>query len=223
MVLPWLIPVAAAVAGGLASSAGSKLFGGSPEKRKNVSSLLPEQQDLYRQLQGAVTRPGSGGAFGQSADYYRGLLGDENADIDAFSAPQMRQYYQDIVPNISEQFAGGGGGQGSFSSSGFRNAQVQGGVDLAERLGALRANLRNSGAQGLANLGSLGLQNFSQNMATRQGSPGLLSSIAPGIGQGLGAGIGNWFKNSFGGDNVGANSAPVAPNASPQNLPPPTA
>lgn len=194
----------------------TKLFTGTPEKRENVSTLRPEQEGLYQQLQSSAMGKGAGGAFGGAADYYRNLLSDDSADFNAFAAPQLRQYNQDIAPGISEQFAGMG--SGGLSSSGFRNAQVQGATDLAERLGAIRANLRQAGAQGLQNIGQLGLQSYSQNMVTQPGSEGLLASAAPAIGTALGAfggpvgsaigGMaGNWLKNSLGGNKVGANSS----------------
>ena len=202
----------------------SDFFTGTPEVRENVSTLRPEQEPLYQQAVNAGLQPGAGGAFGTSADYYRNLLGDNSADFNAFAAPQMRQYNQDIVPGISEQFAGMGAG--GLSSSGFRNAQVQGATDLSERLGAIRANLRQAGAQGLQNIGQVGLQNYSQNMVTEPGSPGLLSNLAPAIGTGIGAAFGgpagagigggignvagNWLKNSFGGNKVGANTSPYS-------------
>ncbi len=200
-------------------------FTGTPEKRENVSNLRPEQEGLYNQAVNAGKDRGAGGAFGQSADYYRDLLSDDSADYNAFSAPAMRQYSQDIVPGISEQFAGMGAG--GLSSSGFRNAQTQGGVDLAERLGALRAGLRQQGAQGLQNIGQQGLQSYSQNMATTQGTPGFLASAAPAIGTAAGmaiggpagAAIGNITGNWFGGqgNKVGANTSPYgqSPKASP--------
>jgi len=137
------------------------MFGGTPGKIQQISTLRPDQEGLSRQLVNAGKRPGAGGAFGASADYYRNLLGDNSADYQAFAAPEMRNYHQNIVPNISEHFAGMGAG--GLNSSGFQNAQTQGGVDLAERLGAIRANLRQSGAQGLQNIGQLGLSNFQQN------------------------------------------------------------
>ena len=205
----------------------SNLFGGTPEKRENVSTLRPEQEQLYQQLQGAGRGAGAGGAFGQSADYYRGLLGDDSADFNAFAAPQLRQYNEDIVPGLSEQFAGFGG-SGSLNSSGFRNAQVQGATDLSERLGAIRAQLRQQGAQGLQNIGQQGLQSYSQNMVTQPGSEGLLSSLAPAAGTAIGAAfggpigaaaggaVGNWFNGK--GNKVGANSAPSQTAASP-NIP----
>lgn len=195
-------------------------FLGSPAKRENVSRLRPEQEGLYQQLQNAGMGEGAGGAFGQSADYYRGLLGNNSADFNAFAAPQMRQFQQDIMPGIAEQYAGMGAG--GLSSSGFQNAATQAGTDLAERLGAIRANLRQAGAQGLSNIGQMGLGSFSQNMETQPGSEGFLSQIAPAIGTGIGMLGGmqgmNWLSNKFGNNQVGANTSPYgqgSPKASP--------
>jgi len=197
-----------------------RFFTGSPERRENVSNLRPEQEGLYNQLVSAGQGPGAGGAFGSAADYYRNLLSDDSADYNAFAAPMLRQYNQDIVPGLSEQFAGMGAG--GLSSSGFRNAQMQGATDLAERLGALRANLRQSGAQGLQNIGQLGLQNFSQDVMTQPGTSGILAPALGAIGTAiggpalgaLGAAGGSWLSNK-----VGANTDPYkggAPAASPQ-------
>lgn len=199
---------------------------GTPEKRENVSTLRPEQENLYNQLLQSGQGPGAGGAFGTSADYYRNLLGDNNTDMQAFAAPELRRYNEEIIPGLSEQFAGMGAG--GLSSSGFRNAQVQGATDLSERLAQMRANLRQSGAQGLTNIGHLGLNPYSQNMTTEQGSPGFLQQIAPALGSAagayfggpIGASIGNSVGNAVGnlgsgamnssrsGNNVGANSSP---------------
>jgi len=193
-------------------------FTGTPEKRENVSTLRPEQEDLFQQLQRSGTQRGAGGAYGTAADYYRDLLENGEEDFDRFAAPQLRQYNQDIVPGLSEQFAGMGAG--GLSSSGFRNAQIQGATDLSERLGAIRANLRQAGAQGLQNIGQQGLQNFSQNMVTQPGTQGMLAPALGALGSAalgpVGGAIGslasgaanNWLKNSFGGNKVGMNSSP---------------
>jgi len=194
---------------------------GTPGKMRQVSNLRPEQEGLYNQLQQAGQGRGAGGAFGDTADYYRNLLGDNSSDYNAFAAPAMRQYNEDIVPGISEQFAGLGAG--GLSSSGFRNAQVQGATDLSERLGQIRANLRQSGAQGLQNIGQQGLGNFS-TMNQQPGTPGFLdyasSAVGNGLAQGLGGGIGNAVGSWFGGrgNKVGANSSPYGqqPQASPR-------
>lgn len=191
---------------GFFSSLG-KFFTGTPEKRENVSTLRPEQEGLYQQLINASMGQGAGGAFGDAADYYRSLLGNDSADYEAFANPMLRQYFQDIVPNISEQFAGMG--SGALSSSGFMNAQNQAGVDLSERLAALRANLRQQGAQGLQNLGGLGLQNFSQNMVTQPGTQGFLGNIFQGLDQAFGGPLVSKALGSFSsGNSVGANTSP---------------
>lgn len=177
---------------------------GTPEERENVSTLLPQQEPLRDQAINAGLNPGAGGAFGTSADYYRNLMSDNPADLAAYSAPMMRQYNEDIVPGLSEQFAGMGAG--GLSSSGFRNAQVQGATDLSERLGAIRAQLRQAGAQGLTNIGQIGLGNYSQNMTTKQGSPGFLEMIAPAAGQAAVSYAGGYMNPGAGGGGFGKSS-----------------
>lgn len=175
---------------------------GTPEKHKRVSNLLPEQQQLYDQLVGAGMGEGAGGAFGDAADYYRNLLSDNPEDLQAFAAPEMRRFNEEIIPGLSEQFAGMG--SGGLSSSGFRNAAVNAGTDLSERLGSLRAQLRQQGAQGLAGIGQAGLGNYSQDVMTQPGSQGLLGSIS----QGVGNAIGQFGGNYFGGTSIGKNTNP---------------
>ena len=208
--------------GGFFSNIG-KFFTGSPEKRENRSTLRPEQEALYQQLQNAGQGSGAGGAFGQSADYYRNLLSDNPEDMERFAAPEMRRFNEQIIPGLSEQFAGMG--SGGLSSSSFRNAAVNAGTDLSERLGSIRANLRQSGAQGLQNIGTQGLGNYSQNMMTQPGSEGFLSNIAPAIGTAIGSFAGpagaamggmasNWLKGP-------ARQSPYQSQANQQNNAPP--
>lgn len=180
---------------------GTDLLTGTPEKHKRVSTLLPEQQALADQLFQAGQGEGAGGAFGASADYYRNLLGDDSADFNAFAAPQIRQFNEETVPGLSEQFAGMG--SGGLSSSGFRNAAINAGTDLSERLGAIRSQLRQQGAQGLQGIGQSGLQNFSQDVMTQPGSQGLLGSFAPAIGTAAGAAIGG-PAGAFAGNSLGS-------------------
>ena len=194
-------------------------FTGTPEKRENVSTLRQEQEGLYQQSINAGMNPGAGGAFGTSADYYRDLLSNDSETMNQLSAPETRRFNEQTIPDISEQFAGMG--SGGLSSSGFQNAAIGAGTDLSERLGAIRAQLRQQGAQGLQNIGQTGLNNYSQNMVTQPGSEGFLSQIAPSIGTAIGSVGGNWLKNSFGGDKVGMKTGPYgqSPQASPQIRP----
>ena len=207
---------------------------GSPEIRENVSTLRPEQEQGFQNLQNASNGPGAQGAFGTSADYYRDLMSNDSATMNQLSAPETRRFNEQTIPDIAEQYAGMG--SGGLSSSGFQNAAVGAGTDLSERLGAIRAQLRQQGAQGLQSIGQSALGNYSQNMVTQPGSEGLIAGLAPAIGTaagyaiggpaggavggGIGSAGGNWLKNSFGQDKVGANSSPYgSPAASPQ-IPP---
>lgn len=195
-------------------------FTGTPEKRENVSLLRPNQEKLHKQSVNAAMNPGAGGAFGDVADYYRNNLSNNPADMQAFAAPEMRNFNENIIPGLSEQFAGLGAGGSGLSGSGFRNAAVNAGTDLSERLGQIRANLRQQSAQGLQQIGQQGLESYSQNMVTQPGSEGFLSSALPAVlgaaGTAIGGPIlgaagtaaGNWAKNSLGGNNVAQKSSP---------------
>lgn len=137
------------------------LFGKS-EKNYQQSNLGPEQQGLYNQLLAAGQQKGAGGAFGQSADYYRDLFSDDSSTYNSMINPEMRRFREQIIPDLAEQFAGMG--SGGLSSSGFRNAGIAAGTDLSERLGAIRAQLRQQGAQGLSSIGQMGLGGFNENV-----------------------------------------------------------
>lgn len=171
-------------------------FTGTPERNEQRSLLRPEQEDLFQQLVNAGMNPGAGGAFGTSADYYRDLLSDDSQTMNQLSAPELRQFNEQTIPGIAEQFAGMG--SGGLSSSGFRNATVNAGTDLAERLGAIRANLRSQGASGLAGIGQTGLGQYQENLY-RPATPGLLESFAPAIGTGIGAAVGGPIGAGIGG------------------------
>lgn len=189
---------------------------GTPGKRENVSTLRPDQESLYNQLQAASQGAGAGGAYGDAADYYRDLLSNDSQTMNQMAAPQMRQFNEEIIPGLSEQFAGMG--SGGLSSSGFRNAAVNAGTDLSERLGAIRAQLRQQGAAGLAGIGNQGLQSYSQNMETQPGTKGFLDTVSSGVGNMIGQTVGgfgsqlgkNAASNWFGGSNVGQNKDPYA-------------
>lgn len=194
---------------------------GSPEEHERKSTLLPEQQELAQQLWAAAQGKGAGGAFGESADYYRDLLDPNSQTAQQMFAPETRRFNEEIIPGLSEQFAGMGAG--GLSSSGFRNAAVNAGTDLSERLGAIRAQLRQQGAAGLANIGQLGLGNYSQDVVTQQGTQGLLAPALTAAGQAWGGpalaaagnAAGNWASNAFSQPKVAGTQNAVGKNSSP--------
>lgn len=122
-------------------------FEGTPEKHERVSTLLPEQQGTFNQLNSSIQGKGAGGAFGDAADYWRDLLDPNGQTAEQMAAPQLRQFRESIIPDLAEQFAGMG--SGGLSSSGFRNAGIQAGTDLSERLDPLGHSCEAKGQQGL--------------------------------------------------------------------------
>lgn len=148
---------------------------GSPGGFDTLSTLTPEQEGVLTQLINSIKGKGAGGAFGAASDYYQDILGNNPEQFEAFARPEMRRFQQDIIPGIAEQFAGMG--SGGLSSSGFRNSAVQAGTDLSERLGQIRAQLRQQAAQGLQNLGQQGLGQFQENIY-QQGTPGAAGPLA---------------------------------------------
>jgi hypothetical protein len=172
---------------------------GSPGKIQQQSTLGKEQQGLYQQLLGSAGGP-QGGAFGQAGDYYRDLLSNRGGDFEAFAAPEMRRFKEDIIPSLAEQFAGGG--YGGIGGSGFRNAATRAGTDLSERLGSIRAGLRQSAAQGLMGIGQQGLGNYNENFYM-QPTMGFLPSLsiagANAAGSAIGTGAGMALGKKWGG------------------------
>lgn len=174
-------------------------FTGEKPSYRYVSNLSKEQQPFLSDLLYALQNRGAGGAWGPLADYYQNLMNISPEEFQKFSAPYQREFREQTIPGLAEQFAGMGAG--GLSSSGFRNAAVSAGTDLSERLAALREQVRMQGAQGLQGLNQLGLGQYGQTVM-EQGSPGFLEQFAPAIGAGIGSIFGtsgplsNFFKPS---------------------------
>lgn len=171
---------------------GKDFFGGTNDTYSQKPRLNKRQRPIEQQLYNAAQNRGAGGAFGDAADFYRDLIDPNSQTAQMMFAPEMRRFNEEIIPGISEQFAGMGAG--GLSSSGFRNSAINAGTDLSERLGAIRANLRAQGAAGLANIGNLSLGDYTNNVY-QQGQPGFLESAAPGIGAAGTAAAYDYFRN----------------------------
>ena len=135
---------------------------GKGSKNYQQSILSENQLKLSEQRNNAIRGKSSTGAYGTAADYYRDLLSPTSQNYDQMIAPEMRNFRENIIPDIGEEFAGMG--SGAISSSGFRNSVLRAGEDLSERLGRLRQNAKMQGASGLSTLGQQGLQQETENI-----------------------------------------------------------
>ena len=162
------------------------LFGHSP--RMKQADLLTEAQ---KNLQGQIT--GGKGATGLSSglDYINQLLSGDEAAFKDFEAPIKRQFEQEVIPTISERFAGMGSG-GSQGSSAFANSLGQAGRELSQNLAQLRSGLKSQALSNLQGLTSIGLQPTFQPLYD-QGSTGIVGGMLQAGAQGAGKAAGNYF------------------------------
>ncbi len=113
----------------------------------------------------------------------------------------MQNFEQQIIPQLSERFAGLGGGMGggTMGSSGFGQAVGGAGAQLQAQLAQLHAGLRQQASQqamGQYNqMAGLGLQ---QSQAYQPGTLGFGGSALAGMSQGVGQGYGQRLGYNMG-------------------------
>lgn len=168
-----------------------ELMMGQPARMEQVTPLTEQQQQMQQERQQAVRQQGAPGAFGEAADYWRGMMRPDSPQMDALAAPEMRRFRQQVAPGLMEQL--GGHGIGAHRGSAAAQLLGRGAADLGERLGAIRAQYGAQGAQQLASMGQQAMQPYYQQILWPR-TPGMLENIAPGVGKGLGAGLADWMR-----------------------------
>lgn len=135
---------------------------------EQLSLATPEQQSALQQY---FANPLQNNQLYQSgSSYLQNLLGNNNPNAMAeFNAPYMQQFQQQIIPGLSERFAGMGTGAGALNSSAFNQTLAQAGSGLQSTLAQLRQQLLGQASQqalGYAQqpysnlLGGLGVRQF---------------------------------------------------------------
>ncbi len=117
-----------------------------PEKFMQHNALNREQRHLLDyeigqaqqrpQIQDIQQNP----LYQQATGNLQDLLSDNPQDYEAYARPQMREYLEQTLPGIKNQF----GGVNALSGSGIQNAYAHAATSLHEKLGAQRAELRRS-------------------------------------------------------------------------------
>lgn len=156
------------------------MTGKAPSGYKAFSTMAPWQQGL---AQGQAQ--GFGQLQPQIMTYLQQLLSGDPEATAAFEAPYMRQFNEQIVPGLANQFAG----MGALSSSGFQQSLGQAGAGLSENLAALREGLRSQAAgQGMQGIHDL-LGMNTQGLVPKGQSflKQLLLGLSGGVGQGAGS------------------------------------
>ena len=146
---------------------------GKKSKIKEYSPYSDQQRDLMNQFGSDL-----GPLAGLAKQDLMGILGNNPDSLRGFEDPYLKQFNEEIIPNIAERFSG----LGAQKSSAFGQALSQGGQDLETRLASLRSQLKQNAMQSLLQFGQMGMQQ--QNTPyIRQGSPGLFDSLSGSAGQ----------------------------------------
>lgn len=207
------LPLLAAMAGGgLLGSLGSKSssWRGSKPELKKFETLNSGQKNLLtnlmKHLNLSQTEATQNPLYQGGQSYLQSILSQDPEMMQQFEAPYMRQFQEEIVPQLAERFSG----MGARNSSAFQQTLGAQGAGLMERLASMRAGLGMNAAQmglGYAQTPfSQQLQRSSLALGTPAfgyqalgGTPGVSQSIFSGAGQGLGTGIGLGMLKLFGG------------------------
>lgn len=157
-------------------------WGGTKGKVSQKSTLTPEQQQLMALINQGLT---SGeGPFGQ-------LFGDfdKGAFEEGVKKPALKDFQENILPQLQEKFIAGN----QVLGSGMRRGQLKAGVDLQDKLaqlmyGAQKDQSQNklAGIQSL--LGKQGVENI-YKPGTKGAGQGILEGFAQGAGQAAGAAV----------------------------------
>ncbi len=185
---------------------------GSRDKLRQLPTMDPFQQQAFqRMFQNPINESP---LYSSGASYLQQLLSGSPESTQAFEAPYLQQFNQQIVPQIAERFAGMGTGAGAGNSSALYNSLSQAGGNLQTNLAGLRSGLQ---MQALPQALGYAQQPYSNTLAASQVSPfayqnqrgqqGLLGGITGGLGQGAGMGLGlgaggplaSYFSSLFGG------------------------
>jgi hypothetical protein len=132
-------PATIAMLANAAAQGANAMFGGSEGPQK-INTLSRGQRSHQKQMQRSLSPTGQlGSAYGGALDLLKQYLNPDSHMFQSLAAPHMRQFNEQTIPGIAEQFAGGGAMGGGLSSSGFAQSLGAAGGGLQERLAALQA------------------------------------------------------------------------------------
>jgi hypothetical protein len=201
---------------GAVAGAGAGLFSGSQDENKQLSNLTPEQQSAFRDY--IQNWQNSQAGYNKALNQQEQFLDPNSEAYSAFLDPLRREFDQQTIPGLAEQFAGYGAESGALSSSGFGQALGAAGGNLTSQLAQLKAQLMNQASQNLFgqyNQGAnqaLGARAFENTYQPGRGGFGenALSGVAQGVGRQVGQNLFDKFsQQQFGG---GQNTPPVSAN-----------
>lgn len=164
---------------------------GSPDKLKKVDTGTKEQQALHGDILGQLKQMMQpGGGYNQAQGYLNSFLQPGNQGFEQFADPYMQNFQEQVLPGISERFAGAG----ALSSSGFGQAIGGAASGLQGQLAQLFSQLQQQSAQSqLGQFNQMSQQGLNYQpfaYQQKQGSAGFLGPLATGLGTALAGPLG---------------------------------
>ena len=202
MAYDWGKGLSGMLSGGAAGSAGGPIgalaggllggltgFGKKKDKMKKVETLTPEQKKLLNQILSFLGPQGMlGEGYEKGINQFKEYMNPSSESLSAFTEPYMRQFNQQTIPGLAEQFAGANPLGGGLSSSGFGQALGAAGGNLQAVLAQLKAGLGMQAAQNL-------MGQYGGMLSAGLGTPAFAyQQKAPTAGQGF---LSSWGKAGF--------------------------
>jgi len=130
------------------------------------SSYNPQQLDFMKQGLGGLN-PQMGNinqnpTFQGGNEWLQNLFSDPEF-FKSFSAPIMRDFEENTIPNLANRFAGMGSG-GSLGSTAFRNQLGRESSTLHEKLATLKGGLQQTGVNQALQYGQAPVSNYMQQL-----------------------------------------------------------
>ena len=170
-------------------------FFGSDDSYEQLPNGTPQQQQLHGNVINQANQLGQNG-YQAGQNYQTNLLNPGNESYQNFAAPYLQQFEEEILPMISERYAG----MGALSSSGFGQSVGGAAKGLQTGLAKLFEDLRMQAAGNLTNqynqLTQTGLNYQPFNYVKKQGSAGMINPFLTGIATAAGGPLGGALGNS---------------------------
>jgi hypothetical protein len=194
------------VVGGLT---GEKGGAGSTYNKNQLSGLdkvLNDVMGMRGQGQNDITQNQN---FQGGQNWLNDLFGNDQNFFDKFEAPIKRQFEEQTIPNLANQFASMGSG-GSQGSTAFRNQLGREGSNLSTNLAALRGGMQQQGVGQSLQYAQQPVQNYMQMLQQAlQPTQNTYQGPSQGIMGGMAAPFAQGAANYWGGQ--GGNNAGVHP------------
>lgn len=127
---------------GGSNDSGGNAFSGTPEKYGRIRTGTPEASAFQRKLFNKKGLLGKSPLYQEGSNYLQQLLSGGDEAFQRFEEPYMRNFNENISPDIANRFAGMGTGNSGLSSSGFQQTLAQAGKGLQGDLAAMRSGLQ---------------------------------------------------------------------------------